>query len=215
MSILRERNDTPRHARPAQPAIEARSMRAQGDDLGSPVPADAVWVFAYGSLMWNPDFVYEESVRATLPEYQRSLCLWSWIYRGTHEYPGLVFGLAPGGQCVGMAFRIAENRMAATFARLKQREIHADEYVPCVKPIVLENGTTAAGLVFIANTESRQYARDLDLEVVMRSIRTASRAAGSNRDYVMMTHRHCMQIGANDEYLSAIAVSLTGAGDGR
>ena len=68
-----------------------------------------VWVFGYGSLMWNPDIKLTEKRTGTVTGYRRSLCLKSFVYRGTPDYHGLVFGLDKGDSCQGMAYRIAEN----------------------------------------------------------------------------------------------------------
>ena len=65
-----------------------------------------IWIFAYGSLMWHPNFEYEEKCRAHLNRYHRALCIYSVEYLGTAEKTGLVFGLDTGGSCQGMAFRV-------------------------------------------------------------------------------------------------------------
>ena len=67
-----------------------------------------VWVFGYGSLMWNPDIKLAEKRTGTVTGYRRSLCLKSLVYRGTPDYHGLVFGLDKGDSCQGMAYRIAD-----------------------------------------------------------------------------------------------------------
>src|SRR5579859_6246974 len=43
------------------------------------------WVFAYGSLIWNPEFPYVDKAPALLRGYHRSFCLYSWHYRGTRD----------------------------------------------------------------------------------------------------------------------------------
>src|SRR5262245_44777145 len=74
------------------------------------------WVFGYGSLMWNPGFHYIERQQAIVHGFHRSLCMYSYMYRGTPERPGLVLGLDRGGACHGVAFRVAAEEWAATIA---------------------------------------------------------------------------------------------------
>src|SRR6266700_677594 len=81
-----------------------------------------VWVFAYGSLMWNPEIAFAEARPAFLHGYHRSFCLYSRDYRGTPERPGLVLGLDLGGSCRGIVYRVAAPDRAGTIAYLRARE---------------------------------------------------------------------------------------------
>ena len=65
------------------------------------------WIFAYGSLMWDPQVPVAETVVARADGYARSFCMRSIQYRGSVEAPGLVLGLDPcdGGACSGVALR--------------------------------------------------------------------------------------------------------------
>ena len=65
------------------------------------------WVFGYGSLIWNPGFAFIDRKQAMIRGYHRSLCMYSYMYRGTPERPGLVLGLDRGGFCHGVAYRVA------------------------------------------------------------------------------------------------------------
>ena len=65
-----------------------------------------LWVFGYGSLMWRPGFAYTRRCKATLRGWRRSLCVYSHVYRGSPERPGLVLALDRGGACPGVAFQV-------------------------------------------------------------------------------------------------------------
>jgi cation transport protein ChaC len=81
-----------------------------------------MWVFGYGSLMWNPGFEHAERRPARMGGYHRAYMMYSTRNRGTPEAPGMVLSLAPGGECVGMALRVARERQAEALAYLDKRE---------------------------------------------------------------------------------------------
>ena len=93
------------------------------EDNGCPPPSDGsdVWIFAYGSLMWDPGFPYEEARPAVLKGYHRALCLYSTRYRGTPEKPGLVLGLDRGGACRGIGYRVAALAIEVRVNVLRER----------------------------------------------------------------------------------------------
>src|SRR6476660_5856371 len=105
--------DTPTH----------RQTLAMGYAQCPALPGGDLWVFAYGSLMWDPGFPHVASVPALLRGYHRSFCIWSARYRGTPEQPGLVLGLDRGGACRGIAFRVAEEAVAEVVGILWAREM--------------------------------------------------------------------------------------------
>ncbi len=71
------------------------------------VPGSDVWVFAYGSLMWNPAINVKASRRAHVRGYHRMFCLTMSVGRGTVEKPGLMLGIDRGGSCAGIAETIS------------------------------------------------------------------------------------------------------------
>jgi cation transport protein ChaC len=89
-----------------------------------------LWVFAYASLIWRPEFEHAEERFATIHGYHRALKMWSRLNRGTPDCPGLVFGLLHGGSCKGMVFRIPQAQVAGALPALWEREMPNGVYDP-------------------------------------------------------------------------------------
>jgi hypothetical protein len=90
--------------------------------------AEPLWLFAYGSLMWNPEMPFAERRPALLRGYHRSFCLYSRDYRGTPERPGLVLGLDRGGACRGIAYRLPQDGLGPAIDRVWAREMAGEVY---------------------------------------------------------------------------------------
>ena len=112
--------------------MQAASKRAT-EDRSCPPPADGkdLWVFAYGSLIWDPGFPFEEARPALLRGYHRAFCLYSTRYRGTPERPGLVLGLDRGGACRGVAFRVPGRHAAEVLRYLDDQAARFAEAFAC------------------------------------------------------------------------------------
>jgi len=146
-----------------------------------------LWVFGYGSLMWRPGFPYLRSAQAVLAGYHRSFCVYSHVWRGTVEKPGLVLGLTPGGSCRGVAFQVAEADRADVIEYLHDRELGTYAYLPLTLPVELADGTSIPAYCFVADTNHPQYAGDLPREEAVAIIMEASGKGGLNRDYLINT----------------------------
>jgi len=165
--------------------------------------ADDFWVFGYGSLMWRPGFSYLESHPALLRGYHRSFCIYSNYYRGTREIPGLVLGLARGGSCRGVAFRVAQSDEPPVTNYLNERELVNYAYTPRTVSISLCEGTVRA-YTFVADTSHNQYAGDLGIERSAEIIMNAQGVAGLNRDYLINTVRQLEKEGFSDKRLHVL-----------
>jgi cation transport protein ChaC len=166
------------------------------------------WVFGYGSLMWRPDFDSIEHYPALLDGYQRSLCIYSHVYRGTPEAPGLVLGLDEGGCCHGRAFRVSPASQDAVLAYLRAREMVTGVYLEKWLPVLLADGRLVRALVYVADTAHRQYAANLDSGSMAIIVDAASGQAGPNRDYLINTVRHLQEMDICDEGLEAVLALL-------
>jgi cation transport protein ChaC len=181
--------------------------------------AQEVWVFAYGSLIWEPDFAHTEALPALLRGWHRRCCLYSFDYRGTRTRPGLVLGLDRGGSCRGIAFRLAPERLAHSLDRLWRREMAPPPpvYEPRLLPIATRRGRRAA-LGFTVRRDRPDYAGRLPLDVAARLIALANGSRGSCRDYLEETLRHLAAYGIVDaplrrlgERVATIANGVSGA----
>ena len=171
-------------------------------------------VFAYGSLIWNPEFDFEHAERATLRGYHRAFSIRSTRYRGTPGRPGVVLGLDRGGSCVGLVYRLRPGTRAEALSSLFAREVpSASErvYQPRIVRVCLDCGTPARALAFIADRQSPGYTRLSDEEVVQR-LACCEGARGPNRDYAINTWRALEARGFVDQRLRRIALLLGNTG---
>ncbi len=175
------------------------------------LPACDLWVFAYGSLMWNPGFDHEEKVAALLRGGHRALCILSTHYRGTPEAPGLVLGLDRGGSCRGIAFRVAAEKTAATYAYLTAREMVSRVYAEKWRMLQLEDGRRVRALAYFADPLHPQYVRLNSREEVLRRVQGARGSSGPCREYVLATLLAIRQIGVRDHALDWLSDALAAA----
>lgn len=165
-----------------------------------------LWVFAYGSLMWNPGFHFDEVRRARLPGYGRRFALGTTIGRGTPDCPGLVLTLEPDASqiCEGLAFRIPAPLVDAESRLLWRREMITGAYCPQLLALPTPQGEVLA-LVLVANTTHPLYRGDLSMQATAATIATACGRIGSNRDYLEQLVRQCEVLGIRDRYVHQLA----------
>jgi cation transport protein ChaC len=182
------------------------------EDLAAPArnaPSHgALWVFGYGSLMWRPGFAYSLRCKATLRGWRRSLCIYSHVYRGTPERPGLVLGLDRGGSCHGVAFRVEEALREGAIRYLREREQPTAVYVERTVPVTLETGERVRALAFVADRLHPQYAGRQTREAMLERIRAGRGKTGDNASYVTETYDHLLTIGVRDGDLGWLSARL-------
>ena len=166
-----------------------------------------LWVFGYGSLLWNPGFSHVETVLATLDGYHRSFCMRSIHHRGTEADPGLVLALdaAAGALCRGMAFRVAPETHDETLAALRERELVSSAYVEARLPVSLKDGRVIEAVTYVIAPGHVQYCGGLALAEQAEIIAHAVGGRGPNRDYLFNTADHLAVLGIEDDELSGLA----------
>ena len=184
----------------------ARSVA--GSDPLAALPAGDMWVFAYGSLMWRPDFAHTRTVRAHIHGYHRDLCVWSWVHRGSRAHPGLVLGLDRGGSCVGIAHRVEAAERDAVIAKLYARELVTNVYVPVVRSIRIDGEGVAPALAFVVDRRHPQYARRVSPELAASTVRRARGTSGANIEYFNNTLAHLDALGIACPRLGRIRSAL-------
>lgn len=174
------------------------------------------WVFAYGSLMWNPGFATPETRAARLQGWHRAFCIYSEHYRGTPKRPGLILGLLPGGSCRGLAHRLPVDRYEAVRRYLIQREIDNDGvYQEAIRPIHLDNDRTVPTLVYLADRGHRQFAGKLPLSAAVSLVRRGRGVTGTNLAYLRNTVAHLDELGLRDRTLEELARRASASGGPR
>lgn len=163
------------------------------------------WVFGYGSLIWRPGFAHVETRRAQLFGYRRSLCVYSFVHRGTRERPGLVLGLDRGGSCIGLAFRVPGELREEVIGYLRERELVTHVYLERWVRVTLEDGRTVEAVTYVADRGHEQYAGALGEAEAAAVVHGAVGQSGVNEDYVFNTVQHLEALGIRDRWLETVA----------
>jgi cation transport protein ChaC len=162
------------------------------------------WVFAYGSLLWNPLFPFDEARVATLAGRHRRFCLWSLATRGTSNQPGLVLGLDRGGSCHGVVYRLPATSAREELALLWRREMLLGAYHPLWVSVRCE-GKPLVALAFVVDRAHRQYTGKLSLGEQADVLASACGAFGSSFDYLEHCRVALVTHGIVDPYLERLA----------
>ncbi len=176
-----------------------------------------LWVFGYGSLMWNPGFAFDERVIARLDGFARTFCMRSIHHRGTAEAPGLVLALDPAdhASCEGLGLRVKAGTEAETLGYLRERELISSAYLELTHEVVLTDGRRVEAVTFVVDTDHVQYCGGLPLEEQAGIIARAIGGRGPNTEYLYNTAGHLTELGIHDpdlEWLSRRVRELAGTG---
>jgi cation transport protein ChaC len=167
--------------------------------------ADPVWIFAYGSLLWDPDFPRGAAEPALLRGYHRRFCLFSYDYRGTRARPGLTLGLDRGGACHGIVLQLPRETLAEAIDTLWDREMTAPRVYDMRSLVVWTRCGRLRAFGFTVRRDHPDYAGRLSPDETARIIAGAAGRRGTNRDYLVSTLRHLADLGLADAPLARLA----------
>ncbi len=167
-------------------------------------PQEDLWVFAYGSLMWDPAFLFSEVRRAHVPDYERRFILKE-MYggRGNREAPGLMAALDRGSGCDGLIFRIPHNTIDVETEILWRREFVAPGYVPTFVNAIAD-GQSYRTLTFLADYDAEQICGDISRAEQIKCLLQGNGFLGTSLEYLENVVAHFQALGIRDEDSEAL-----------
>lgn len=203
-----------RGAKGGADTVSGMTASAAADHACLKIPGGDLWVFGYGSLMWDPEFPYAQWEPALVYGYHRALCISSTRWRGTPARPGLVLGLDRGGACRGIAFRVAREDVTATLEALWAREMNRRVYHPRFLRARLPKRQVRA-LAFVADPLHTGYAGRLTVAETAVRVANCRGARGPNLAYLLRTIDHLAELGVRDHYLLRVLAAVRALQSGR
>ncbi len=175
-------------------------------------PPDAdVWLFSYGSLMWNPAIEYAERRAGTVNGWHRRFCLWLESGRGSPDNPGLMLALERGGRCAGVLFRIPAADARDELLLAWRRELFTGAYRSRWATAMTDAGPVRA-LTFVVNRAHLRYAGRLDEAQVAARLATATGSLGSCAAYLAETLAALRSVGLRDRAMERLQRLVSGIG---
>jgi cation transport protein ChaC len=171
-------------------ANRREALRSHGDN--------DLWLFGYGSLIWDPGIRFSEVRIATLSGYHRRFCIKSELGRGSIEKPGMMVCLDQGGECRSLAFRIPREHLDEETRLIWQREMLRRTYAPTYVTINTKLGPETA-LTFVIDPCADSYRPDISLEQAANYVATGEGFYGSSFEYVNNLVAHLAEFGIEDE----------------
>lgn len=186
---------------------DAELRATQDRCLAALEPGADLWLFGYGSLIWNPCFEFTDRRTARLHGWHRRFCLWTHLGRGTPERPGLMLGLERGGSCHGVVFKMPAATIASELDVVWRREMVTAAYVPVWVSVATEAGPLRA-VAFTINRRHERYTGRLDEAATVEALAVAEGPLGTNREYLFNTLRHLDELGLRDRTLHRLALAV-------
>ncbi|HET8997498.1 MAG TPA: gamma-glutamylcyclotransferase [Acetobacteraceae bacterium] len=166
-------------------------------------PGADVWLFGYGSLMWNPAIDYAEHRAGAVRGWHRRFCLWLHMGRGSPDNPGLMLALDRGGSCAGMLFRIPAAEARSELLLAWRRELFSGAYRSRWVTAQTDTGPVRAA-TFVVNRAHPRYAGRLEEPAVAERLASAAGELGSCAAYLRATLGALGELGLRDRGLERL-----------
>lgn len=166
-------------------------------------PGQDVWLFGYGSLMWNPAMHFAEQRGGRVLGWHRKYCLWLEAGRGSPECPGLMLGLDRGGAASGALFRVLSNQARDELLLPFRRELFTYSYEARWVSVATTSGLVRA-VTFVVNRDGPRYVQRLEPERIAQHVATASGALGTCMEYLHRTIESLDALGLSDRMLREV-----------
>lgn len=176
--------------------------------LAQRLDGEPVWLFAYGSLMWNPLIDFAERVPVTLDGWRRRFCIHLMGGRASATEPGRMLSLEAGGVTHGLGFRIADDRVWQALRTVWAREMIAGVYRPIWTEIRSTEGRRLRAIAFVAQSVHPWHETDSSVETVAPLIARAVGPLGTNAEYVMLLRDALRDWKTSDEYVTQLAEAI-------
>ena len=173
-----------------------------------------MWVFGYGSLMWDgweQTFHGARVDRAVLVNYKRSFNKKSTRNWGTPVAPGPTLGLEPAQNagCAGTAFEFPGEQREAVENLLRGRE--GASFTLDLLPVRLPDGREVRALTPVNDRTKSTYIGNIDIAQRADMARTARGTDGACADYVRNIHEKLTALGIVDTDVEIFAALIGNA----
>ena len=200
--LVAERNDDKTRLASDEELLESRRALVPDD-----ADTSDIWVFGYGSLIFNPVMDYVDRARGRIYGHHRRFCLWTRLGRGSPDCPGLVLALDRGGSCTGVAYRLNPDVAIAELDLLWRREMVTLAYRASwltFHPDGHNDGAGKRAISFVSRPERENFAGPMTLDQEADVIASASGFIGPCRDYLFDTVKALEADGISDPHLKKL-----------
>lgn len=173
-----------------------------------------LWVFGYGSLVWNPGFEFDEKVLGFIKDYKRVFDLACFDHRGTPENPARTCTLefSEGAICWGAAYCVKggpeKERTAMEYLERRECEYDQKTSVDFYKEGDATKPAITGVLVFTSTPDkeaNKYYLGPAPLEEMACQIAVAAGPCGNNRDYLFKLEKALFDIGHEEDSIIELA----------